>query len=114
MVTVLPKKGTIMRRKQIHDGSHLTLEDRKIIQQGIETGAAKVDTARTIGKDATTIAKEIRKHRQFQPRSTYGRLVLCVKQSYCKKTGSCYTNCPDLVEPTCNRRDKSPGACNHC
>ena len=103
-----------MRRNQVHDGSHLTLHDRKIIQEGIESGAAKVDTARVIGKDATTIAKEIRKHRQFQPRSTYGRPVLCAKQEHCKSKEPCYTNCPDREEPTCNRRDKSPGACNHC
>ena len=101
-----------MRRKQVHDGSHLTLEQRQIIEAGIKNGSTKVDIARTIGKDATTVAKEIRKHRQFQSRSTYGRPVLCAKQGSCKT--QCYTKCPDLVEPTCSRRDKSPGACNNC
>ena len=101
-----------MRRKQVHDGSHLTLEEREIIESGIKNGSTKVDIARTIGKDATTVAKEIRKHRQFQPRTTYGREIICTKQGLCKK--QCYTKCPDLEVPTCNRRDKSPGACNNC
>ena len=42
----------------IHDNKHLTLDERKIIQTGIENRCKKVDIARTIGKDATTVAKE--------------------------------------------------------
>jgi hypothetical protein len=37
-----------MKRKQLHDCSHLTLEQRKIIQVGIENGSTKADIARTI------------------------------------------------------------------
>lgn len=55
--------------KQIHDNKHLTLDERKIIQIGIENRSNKIDIAKTIGKDATTIAKEIRKHRTFKPRN---------------------------------------------
>ena len=49
----------------IHDNKHLSLNDRKIIEQGIENRCNKVDIARTLGKDPTTIAKEIRLHREF-------------------------------------------------
>ena len=52
-----------MKRKQTHDSTHLTLDERKVIQTGIENNSTKADIARTIGKDATTVAKEIRKHR---------------------------------------------------
>ena len=55
--------------KQIHDNKHLTLDERKIIQTGIENRSNKVDIARTIGKDPTTVAKEIRKHREIRPRN---------------------------------------------
>ena len=58
-----------MKRKQKHNGTHLTLNERKIIQAGIENGSTKADIARTIGKDATTVAKEIRKHRELKPRN---------------------------------------------
>ena len=101
-----------MKRKPKHDGTHLTLEERKIIQAGIENGSTKADIARTIGKDATTIAKEIRKHRQFKPRNTYNRPVLCARQKICRK--GCAKKCEHFEEPVCKRRDKSPGACNKC
>lgn len=55
----------------IHDNKHLSLNDRKIIEQGIENRCNKVDIARTLGKDPTTIAKEIRLHREFKPRNTF-------------------------------------------
>ena len=44
-------------------GTHLTLENRKIIQSGIEHGATKTSIAATIGKDNSTIGKEIAQHR---------------------------------------------------
>jgi hypothetical protein len=62
-----------MGRKHLHDGTHLTKSEREVIQAGIENGSTKADIARTIGKDATTVAKEIRRHRQLKPRNTFGR-----------------------------------------
>ena len=40
-------------------GNHLTKEERKIIAKGIESGATKTAIGRTIGKDNSTIGKEI-------------------------------------------------------
>ena len=102
-----------MKRKQLHDSTHLTLDERKIIQVGIENSSTKAAIARNIGKDATTVAKEIRKHRQFKPRNTYGRPVLCAKAQSCS-VKHCVKKCELFEEPKCNRRDKSPGACNKC
>jgi IS30 family transposase len=102
-----------MKRKQLHDGTHLTLEERKIIQVGIENSSTKADIARTIGKDPTTVAKEIRKHRKLKPRNTFNRPILCAKLKTCP-TKPCIKKCPLYEEPKCNRRDKSPGACNKC
>lgn len=102
-----------MRRKQNHDCTHLTLEERKIIQAGIESAATKADIARTIGKDATTVAKEIRKHRRLKPRNTFNRPVMCAKLRTCKNK-PCFKKCEAYEEPKCSRRDKSPGACNRC
>ena len=105
-----------MKRKTTNDCTHLTLEARKIIQAGIENGATKADIARTIGKDATTVAKEIRKHRKFKPRNTYARSVLCGRRlaKKCRKNSYCNVKCEHFEEPSCKRRDKSPGACNKC
>jgi IS30 family transposase len=102
-----------MKRKQTHDGTHLTLDERKIIQVGIENDSTKADIARTIGKDATTVAKEIRGHRKLKPRNTYDRPVLCGKMPGCPRK-PCLEKCEAYEEPKCPRRDKSPGACNKC
>jgi len=102
-----------MKRKLLYDNTHLTLDERKIIQVGIENDSTKASIARNIGKDATTVAKEIRKHRQFKPRNTFGRPILCGKAPNCP-TKRCVQKCELYEEPGCNRRDKSPGACNKC
>jgi len=102
-----------MKRKQKHDNAHLTLDNRKIIQAGIENNSTKADIARTIGKDASTVAKEIRKHRILKPRNTFNRPVLCERKSICP-IKRCVKKCEFHEEPKCSRRDKSPGACNKC
>ena len=55
MVLYRRVEANIMKRKQKHDNTHLTLDERKIIQAGIENNSTKADIAQTIGKDATTI-----------------------------------------------------------
>ena len=102
-----------MKRKQPHNYTHLTLDERKVIQAGIENNSTKADIARTIGKDATTVAKEIRKHRKLKPRNTFNRPVMCAKMKTCTKK-PCIKKCELFEDPKCNRRDKSPGACNKC
>jgi IS30 family transposase len=102
-----------MKRKQQNDNSHLTLEQRKIIQTGIENNSTKASIARTIGKDETTIAKEIRKHRKLKPRNTFNRPILCANRKSCDRK-ICFQACSEFEKPSCNRRDKSPGACNKC
>ena len=97
--------------KQIHDNKHLTLDERKIIQTGIENRSNKVDIARTIGKDSTTVAKEIRKHRTFKPRNQFIYPSICIQRQEC---GGCKKQCSRYEEIKCKKRDKSPGACNKC
>ena len=96
-----------MKRKQRHDNTHLTLDNRRVIQIGIENNSTKADIARTTGKDATTIAKEIRKHRILKPHNTYGRPILCGKLGTCGQK-ACLKRCASFEEPKCNRRDKLP------
>lgn len=105
------KARYVIMSKQIHDNKHLTLDERKIIQTGIENRSNKVDIARTIGKDATTIAKEIKKHRIFKPRNQFIYPSICIHRQEC---GGCKKQCSRYEEIKCNKRDKSPGACNKC
>lgn len=96
---------------KIHDNKHLTLNERKIIETGIINRSNKVDIARTIGKDPTTVAKEIRKHRVLKKRNVFNRDSICIHLSEC---GKCIKKCEHYEEPKCNKRDRSPGACNGC
>ena len=102
-----------MKRKQVHDYTHLALDQRLIIQAGITNGSTKTDIARTIGKDATTVAKEIRLHRILQPRNTYQQGIKCALIDKCPNK-PCRKKCERFVEAVCSRRDRSPGACNGC
>ena len=101
-------------KTQKQDQSHMTLEERKIIQTGIENRSNKISIAKTIGKDPTTIAKEIRKHREFRPRNTFNYPSICIHKSECNKCNKVENKCDKYEEPKCNKRDRSPGACNKC
>ena len=91
---------------------HLTLEERKIIETGIKNGSTKTAIAKNIGKDKSTIGREIKQHRY---RTIKCSLPLeCNNYKRCKRGRRCTTSCTDYVPFTCRRRDHSPGACNGC
>ena len=91
-------------------GSHLTLENRKIIQSGIEHGATKKSIADTIGKDNSTVGKEIAQHRALKSKCPLP--LECSAYQHCKLGRNCTIACPKYVPFKCTRRDRSPGACN--
>lgn len=102
-----------MNRKPLHDSTHLSLDDRKIIEAGISNSSTKEALAKTIGKDATTVAQEIRKHRIFKARNPFNYPVMCENSRVCPHK-PCIRKCEFFHEPKCSRRDKTPGACNGC
>lgn len=92
--------------------THLTLEERRIIRTGIEHGSTKTAIARTIGKDNSTIGKEIKLHRKLKIKCKMP--LECSNYRHCKYGRQCTVSCPDYKEFSCKRRDRSPGACNGC
>jgi len=91
---------------------HLTLEERRIIRKGIEDGRTKTAIAKTLGKDKSTIGKEIKLHRFLSYKC---HLPLeCDTYRKCKHGRHCTADCPDYIPFRCKRRDRSPGACNGC
>lgn len=92
--------------------SHLTLEERRIILAGITNGSTKTAIAQTIGKDKSTVGKEIRLHRTL----TYKcKMPLeCNHYKKCVYGRQCTPDCPEYSPFHCSRRDRSPGACNGC
>ena len=90
---------------------HLTVQERIIIEKGIENGSTKAAIALTIGKDKSTVGKGIKKHRELVHKSSYK--INCANMKNCSHNHVC-VNCADFKPFTCNRRDRSPGACNGC
>ena len=90
----------------------LTLEERRIIENGIRNGATKTSIAQTIGKEKSTVGKEIKLHRQ----QTYKchMPLECCGYRHCVHNRDCKKDCPDYIPFKCTRRDRSPGACNGC
>ncbi len=95
-----------------NSNSHLTGEDRKVIEQGITNSETKASIAATLGKDKSTIGKEIKLHRIMTHKCQMP--LECNNYRHCKHGRNCKTNCPDYSPFCCSRRDRSPGACNGC
>ena len=94
------------------DVTHLTIEERRIIETGIRHGSTKTAIGKTIGKDNSTIGKEIKLHRKLKYKSSLSRE--CANYKHCKYGRECFPECEDFAQFTCKRRDRSPGACNGC
>ena len=97
---------------EINSFTHLTFGDRLIINTGIERGASKTSIAITIGKDNSTVGKEIKLHRVVKHKCSMP--LECSRYRKCAYGRQCTTDCPDYEPFKCNRRDRSPGACNGC
>ena len=92
--------------------THLTSEERRIIETGIRNGSTKTAIAKTIGKDNSTVGKEIKLHRKLKHKCFLPRE--CSNYKHCKYKRACFPECEEFRQFTCKRRDRSPGACNGC
>ena len=113
---------------------HMTQDNRVTIEKGLDTGTSLRKIADSIGKDPSTVSKEIKKHRTLYAHNTFNEpsnkcalfrncriKQLCIgSMPSCKKM--CYTCsrcnriCPDFVPRSyhCERLDKAPFVCNGC
>ena len=64
---------------------HLTLEDRKVIQEGIEQGLSKTAIAKSLSKDPSTVSKEIMRYRTRKTRKLFNRSIPCVHLKTCEE-----------------------------
>ncbi|NMB96273.1 MAG: IS30 family transposase [Clostridiaceae bacterium] len=111
---------------------HLTQEKRITIEQRLMEKESFKSIGRELGKDPTTIAKEVKNHVQFRKTGCYGKAFnncllrkdctvrhLCGSRrcnrncSFCKSY-PCSTLCPDYHQETCQRLSKPPYVCNGC
>ena len=91
--------------------THLTLEDRKKIQEGLENELSRTEIARNINKDISTVAKEIKIRRKLKPRNPFNNPITCTKFKECR---ICHGKCSEYEEIKCTRRDRKVGVCNLC
>lgn len=94
--------------------AHMTLTDRQLIEKGIANRSSKKSIADVIGKNKSTITREIKNHRILKKHNIYP--IDCENYARCKdkNTFLCNTRCQDYKKFTCSYRDRSPGACNGC
>ena len=109
-LTVAGKAGIYMSNSNAF--SHLTLEERRIILTGIVNGSTKTAIAQTIGKDKSTVGKEIKPHRTLTHKCKMP--LECNNYRKCPFNRQCSLDCPEYVPFRCSRRDRTPGACNGC
>ena len=110
---------------------HLSLSDRIIIEAGLRERRSFSAIAAELGKDPTTISKEVRAHIKLNQAGGYNP---CMIRKYCKHYGdlchpckftygkschSCYRTkcfdvCQDFQPAQCLKLDKPPYVCNGC
>ena len=110
---------------------HLSLSDRIIIEAGLRERRSFSAIAAELGKDPTTISKEVRAHIKLNQAGGYNP---CMIRKDCKHYGdlchpckftsgkschSCYRTkcfdvCQDFQPAQCSKLDKPPYVCNGC
>ncbi len=112
---------------------HLTEEARKTIEDLLNKKSSYAQIARILGKDPTTISKEVKAHillkRNAPLDSNYNncknqfsckRSALCIpcvspkRHSFCRFCSLCNQHCPDFEPLTCPRSSNSAHLCNGC
>jgi len=119
-------------KKAVKYNKHLALEDRIIIEAGLNAAQPLKHIALSIGKDPTTVAKEIKRHRlakaatQFNHQVNCQNLMTCQRGGLCSDLPACFAMCkhclrhncshlcPAYVPMTCRRTQQAPYVCNGC
>ena len=113
---------------------HLSLDQRILIQSQLDQGSSFKKIALLIGKDCTTISKEVRKHIRKEKSGAAGRAfndcLLCYQHScsirslcsrcssrskrLCWACGKCMDTCTSYTPFVCPSLKKPPYVCNAC
>lgn len=115
----------------MNKNKHLTLDDRYTIQHSLENRLSFKAIGTLLGKDCTTVAKEIRKHIIFEKkgapyrvfndcvhrrncRINYHLCNPCSSKRPCSVCGKCTSVCERYEKETCQLLSKPPYVCNGC
>ena len=120
------KENTIMNKYK-----HLSIEERTTIKTMLDSSASFKEIARVLGRDCTTISKEIRNHLLFQKTGCYGHSFNdCANRRSCPVSGlcsdpgcrfrrcsncsKCHLHCQDYYKEYCPDLSRAPYVCNGC
>lgn len=113
---------------------HLTLENRTTIQTELDKGTSFKEIGLILGKDCTTISKEVRKHIRKEKTGAMGKAFndclrgvrrecrvhsICprctsISNKPCWSCGRCMETCISYVPYSCPKLQKPPYVCNSC
>ena len=110
---------------------HLTLSERKDIEILLKEGKSFKEVGRYLGKDCTTVSKEVRYHLVERKSGAWGQAynacalrfgckksLLCNNQSCetkkCSSCRVCNNYCSSFTEEKCGKLNKPPYVCNGC
>ena len=83
-----------MSNYKLCKGKHLRIEDRLIIEYGLDQNYTLKEIAERVGKDPTTISKEIKRNRFLKVSKKKGNdIQLCQHRRSCTKTSLCNNTC---------------------
>ncbi len=120
-----------MSNKDLCKGKHLKIEDRLIIEYGLDQNYTLKEIDERVKKDPTTISKEIKRNR-FLKSSKRKEINLqsCKHRKSCTKTNlcnsscgkqckkcrftNCYRSCNEYSIKKCTKLNRYPYVCNGC
>lgn len=115
-----------------HNQKHLTLSDRTYIEQELQQGSSFSSIASVLGKDPTTISKEVKRHRDYlKPDGFTGKCRGCMHYGECTERHVCgnskckyacrycykknpISHCIFYLPWNCSKTGKPPYVCNSC
>ncbi len=96
----------------MNNGKHLTYGNRCTIEEMITKRKRKGEIANELDKSASTIAREIEKHKLLKPHNSFNNNNFNCK--YFEDCKICTEKCRLFKPITCIDRDRNIGACNGC
>lgn len=112
---------------------HMDIDTRSVIKAELDKGSSFKAIAEIIGKNCTTVSKEVRKHRVFEKTGAYGKPYNnCIhnmthactermtcgrctsKNRLCWTCGKCIGICSHYEPYACPRLNTPPYVCNAC
>lgn len=119
--------------RDMEKNKHMDINERSDIQTMLTAGCSFAAIARSIGRDKTTVSKEVKKHRTSRKSGALGnKFNNCANRFTCKHENdacpacntrrlrkcrtcsSCLTSCSDFIEEKCRLLERPPYVCNGC